>query len=69
MDSLPRPAQAGRGDFENDVLPRLMRPILIAMTLLVPPGVERIEALVLDGLRLGFFEYTLACEIGSGGKR
>lgn len=32
-------------------------------------ALERIEALVLDGLRHGFFEYTLACEIGSGGKR
>lgn len=32
-------------------------------------ALRRIEALVIDGLRHGHFEYTLACEIGSGGKR
>lgn len=32
-------------------------------------ALQRIEALVIDGLRHGHFEYTLACDIGSGGKR
>jgi hypothetical protein len=32
-------------------------------------AVGRIERLVVDGLRHGFFEYSIACEIGNGGKR
>jgi len=30
---------------------------------------DRLEGLVVDGLKHGFFEYSIACEIGSGGKR
>ena len=29
----------------------------------------RIEGLVVDGLRHGFFDYSIACEIANGGKR
>ena len=30
---------------------------------------DRIEGLVVDGLRHGFFDYGLACEIGKDGRR
>jgi hypothetical protein len=30
---------------------------------------ERLESLVVEGLRHGFFEYSISCEIVSGGKR
>jgi hypothetical protein len=30
---------------------------------------DRIERLVVDGLRHGFFEYSLVCEIGKDGRR
>jgi hypothetical protein len=29
---------------------------------------DRIEGLVVDGLRHGFFEYSLTCEIGKDGR-
>jgi hypothetical protein len=32
-------------------------------------ALAHLEKVFLEGLRHGFFEYTLACEIGSGGKR
>jgi len=32
-------------------------------------ALDRIEGLVVDGLRHGFFEYSLACEIGKDGRR
>jgi hypothetical protein len=32
-------------------------------------ALDRIEGLVVDGLRHGFFEYSLACEIGKGRRR
>jgi hypothetical protein len=32
-------------------------------------ALARIEGLVLDGLRHGFFDYALACEIGKDGRR
>jgi hypothetical protein len=32
-------------------------------------ALRRIEGLLLDGLRHGFFDCTIACEIVSGGKR
>ncbi len=30
---------------------------------------DRLEGLVVDGLRHGFFEYSITCEIANGGKR
>ena len=30
---------------------------------------DRIEGLVVDGLRHGFFDYSLVCEIGKDGRR
>ena len=38
--------------------PRLPRTVL-----------DRIEGFVVDGLRHGFFEYSLVCEIGKDGRR
>ncbi len=35
----------------------------------VREALDRLEGLVVDGLRHGFFDYSIACEIGSGGKR
>jgi hypothetical protein len=32
-------------------------------------ALDRIEGLVVDGLRHGFFEYSLACEIVKDGRR
>lgn len=32
-------------------------------------ALDRLEGLVLDGLRHGFFDYSITCEIGNGGKR
>jgi hypothetical protein len=30
---------------------------------------DRLEGLVVDGLKHGFFDYSIVCEIGNGGKR
>jgi hypothetical protein len=35
----------------------------------VREALGHLEDLVLDGLRHGFFNYSIACEIGNGGKR
>jgi hypothetical protein len=35
----------------------------------VREALAHLEDLVLDGLRHGFFNYSIACEIGNGGKR
>jgi hypothetical protein len=35
----------------------------------VREALRHLEDLVLDGLRHGFFNYSIACEIGNGGKR
>ena len=32
-------------------------------------ALNRLEVLVVDGLKHGFFEYSVACEVGNGGKR
>jgi hypothetical protein len=32
-------------------------------------ALDRLQGLVIDGLRHGFFDYSIACEIGSGGRR
>jgi hypothetical protein len=32
-------------------------------------ALDYLEGLVIDGLKHGFFEYSIACEIGNGGKR
>ena len=32
-------------------------------------ALDRLEGLVVDGLKHGFFEYSIACEVANGGKR
>ena len=32
-------------------------------------ALDHLEGLIVDGLRHGFFELKITCEIGSGGKR
>jgi hypothetical protein len=32
-------------------------------------ALDHIEGLVVDGLRHGFFDYSIACEIGKDGRR
>ena len=35
----------------------------------VREALDRLEGLVFDGLKHGFFDYSITCEIGNGGKR
>ncbi len=35
----------------------------------VREALDRLEGLVIDGLKHGFFDCSIACEIGNGGKR
>jgi hypothetical protein len=35
----------------------------------VAEALARIEEVIVDGLRHGFFDCSIACEIGNGGKR
>jgi hypothetical protein len=35
----------------------------------VREALDRLEGLVIDGLKHGFFDYSIACDIGNGGKR
>jgi hypothetical protein len=35
----------------------------------VRQALDRLEGLVVDGLKHGFFDYSIACEVGNGGKR
>ena len=32
-------------------------------------ALDRLEGLVVEGLKHGFFDYSIACEIGNSGKR
>lgn len=35
----------------------------------VSEALDRLEGLVVEGLRHGFFRYSVACQIGKGGQR
>lgn len=35
----------------------------------VRQALNRLEGLVVDGLKHGFFDYSIACEVTNGGKR
>jgi hypothetical protein len=35
----------------------------------VREALDRLEGLVVDGLKHGFFDYSIACEVTNGGKR
>jgi hypothetical protein len=32
-------------------------------------ALDTLENLIIDGLQHGFFQYSIACEVGNGGKR
>jgi hypothetical protein len=32
-------------------------------------ALDRIEGLIVEGLRHGFFDYSITCDIGKGGRR
>ena len=32
-------------------------------------AIDLLERLIVDGLKHGFFEYSINCEVGNGGKR
>ncbi len=32
-------------------------------------ALDQLEGLIVDGLKHGFFDYSIACEVSSGGKR
>lgn len=50
---------------------RSMRNLAAAQTMSDPVGnmLERMDELVRDGLRHGFFEFTITCETGQGRRR
>jgi hypothetical protein len=35
----------------------------------VREALDRLEGLVVDGLKHGFFDFSIACEVANGGKR
>ena len=35
----------------------------------VREALDRLRSLVVDGLKHGFFDYSITCEIGNGGRR
>jgi hypothetical protein len=35
----------------------------------VRKALDHLEVLVVDGLKHGFFEYSISCEVANGGKR
>lgn len=35
----------------------------------VREALDRLEGLIVDGLKHGFFDYFIACEVSNGGKR
>jgi hypothetical protein len=35
----------------------------------VREALDQLEALVVDGLKHGFFDYSIACEVANGGRR
>lgn len=44
-------------------------PFLRARSGQVREAFDRLEALMIDGLKHGFFDYSITCEIANGGKR
>jgi hypothetical protein len=35
----------------------------------VREALDRLEVLIVDGLKHGFFEYSIVCQVGNGAKR
>jgi hypothetical protein len=44
-------------------------PFHLAKSGQVREALDRLEGLVVEGLKHGFFDYSIACEIANGGKR
>lgn len=44
-------------------------PIIIQRRGQIGEALVHLEQIVIEGLRHGFFDYSIACEIGNGGKR
>ena len=42
-------------------------PLQRAISGKVREALDRLEGLVVDGLKHGFFDYSIACEVGTGG--
>ena len=49
--------------------PQEAPPFQRARSVQVREALDRLEGLVVDGLKHGFFEYSIACEVGNGGRR
>ena len=49
--------------------PRSEPPFQRAKSGQVREALDRLEGLVVEGLKHGFFDYSIACEIANGGKR
>ena len=49
--------------------PQDMAPFQRAKSGQVREALDRLEGLVVDGLKHGFFDYSIACEVANGGKR
>jgi hypothetical protein len=45
------------------------RPFPRAKSGQVREALDRLEGLVVEGLKHGFFDYSIACEVANGGKR
>jgi hypothetical protein len=51
------------------VKPKDEPPLQRAKSGQVREALDRLEGLVVDGLKHGFFDYSIACEVANGGKR
>jgi hypothetical protein len=51
------------------VEPQTNQPFERAKNGQVGQALDRLEALVFDGLKHGFFDYSIACEVTKGGRR
>jgi hypothetical protein len=50
------------------VEPQTNQPFERAKNGQVREALDRLEALIVDGLKHGFFDYSIACEVANGGR-
>lgn len=48
---------------------RIIAPFQFAKSGQIREALDRLEGLVVEGLKHGFFDYSIACEIANSGKR
>ena len=48
---------------------KIETPVQRAKSGQVREALDRLEGLIVEGLKHGFFDYSIACEVGNGGKR